>query len=172
MITQSQRSALGLGFYSVSLLGLGVGYVVGHYTPELSHTLDRQIAADNFVTVTLYAICAMVYLNQDRILGPASIGDIKFRRAGLVVTFASWGLHRLYWGVWRHFRDNGDFATADWMRDYLAWATSVLQIGIWVGAALILLPVFSSRFGSHTWWVPGVLIPTLWLAYFMTFSWI
>ena len=171
-MTTARTTSVGYGIYTVTLLGLGVGYVIGHFLPSLSHTLDRQIAADNFVTVTLYVFCLALYATYWKEISDGHGMGRRVRQWGQVVTFGSWALHRLYWGVWRYFRDNGDVAFADWMRDYLAWITSVMQLGVWVGASLIIMPFFAVRFGPQSWWLPGVLVPTLWISYFMLFSWI
>jgi hypothetical protein len=154
--------------FGVVLFGFSIGILVGHSLPELAHTLDRQVFADNRTTVTLYGLCATAYYFYWNDIGNEDGLGRRIRQTGQIITFLSWMFHREYWAWWRWYRGAGDFATADWMRDYLAWLTSLMQIGIWVGAVLILVPFIVNRFGDRGWFMAALLAPSVWMFWMIT----
>jgi hypothetical protein len=156
--------------YIVVMTGLAIGYVVGHSLPDFSHTLDRQIETDNRVTTALYALCLYVLIKYWRAPYMEDWQSRRYLFIGMALTFACWMVHREFWAEWRAYRDAGDYVTANWMRDNLAWLTSIMQVGIWAGAAVCMAPYVIHRFGVRSWWLPGVLVPTLWVVIFMLAS--
>ena len=160
------REHLPYWVYVVLLVALGIGYVIGHTLPEFHHTIHRQIFADNMTTATVYGGVAFVYWMRIRERWPADDIDRWWTQLGVIGTFFCWGLHRIFWSVWRHFLDAGNATTAEWWRDTIATFTSILQVGIWAFALVMIWPTIQKLLGEDRWWVPGLTIPSVWLIWF------
>ena len=162
-----EKPVVSITTVAVVLVCFGVGIIAGHGMPELKYSLNRQIAADNFVTATLYGLLLAIYIrNWNRVNSDTGLGR-KIRNTGNMITYGSWGLHRLFWGVWREYLDDANYSVANWMRDDLAWVTSVLQLGVWIGAILVLMCFAIMHYGRAGIWIAGLMLPTIWLTWFL-----
>lgn len=140
-----------------------VGWLFGHFSDGLKWSLNHQIFADNRTTTTICLVLAGLYISH---LHCAPVMHMR-RQIGFIVVCVSLAAHREIWAWWRWYLGHNDKAAADWIRDDLAWLTSVFQLGIWFGFGLIMTAFVWRYYENRADWMVASGVIGCWSFWFL-----
>lgn len=152
--------------FLVTVAGIAIGFLAGHWIPETTHSWKRQAIADQQVTSALAFFVAWVYFRRLYMYEPAGSIDRLWTQRGAIVLLIGLGLDKQFWSI----------ATAmflvkstyyQFFRVDIGGVTELLaSLLMWVGLMMMFFPWTLKTLGRF-WWLPYALVPALWSIRFM-----